>query len=134
MIAQAQAELPNECCGLLAGQVDTSVTGPPVGSVLARYALINGAHSPVRYLSEEKSLFAAHRDMRQRCIDVLAIYHSHPTSAPVPSKTDLQQNYWPGVVHVIVSLERPEPEVRFWRLEPDRFTEAEVEIVDGATR
>ena len=36
MLEQARAELPNECCGLLAGTVEEGV-----GRVVARYPLVN---------------------------------------------------------------------------------------------
>ena len=42
MLAQAQAELPNECCGFLAGSMSESEW-----RVLRRYPLINKAASPV---------------------------------------------------------------------------------------
>src|SRR4051812_37139689 len=62
MIAQAQAELPNECCGLLAGRIEIDDNA---GRVIERYPLINAASSPVRFLSDPHSMFAAVRDMRQ---------------------------------------------------------------------
>jgi proteasome lid subunit RPN8/RPN11 len=128
MIAHARAELPDECCGLLAGPIVPQEAGvPPVGRVTDRYPLVNAAASPVRYDADPKSLFLAFRDMRQRGLELLAIYHSHPTSDPVPSRTDLARNFYgPEVVHLIVSLSAEPPSIRAWRLEGDTFTEAEV--------
>src|SRR5262245_56619999 len=96
MVAQARAELPNECCGLLAGTLAPG--DPPLGQVADRYPLVNALASPTEFESEAYSLLAAHKDLRNRGLEVLAIYHSHPTSMPVPSKVDLARNYWPGVV------------------------------------
>ena len=59
MLEQAQAELPNECCGLLAGRVADGV-----GRVEMRYPLVNELTSPVEYSAEAMSLFAAFKDMR----------------------------------------------------------------------
>src|SRR5262245_17238518 len=84
MLAQAVAELPNECGGLLAGRD---------GRVTHRYPLTNALASPVRYESDPKELFAAEKDMRRQGTELLAIYHSHPTSEPVPSRTDLERNF-----------------------------------------
>src|SRR5271165_2728722 len=96
MLAQAVAELPNECCGLLAGRD---------GLVTHRYPLTNALASPVRYESDPQTMFAAFKDMRREGTDLLAIYHSHPTSAAVPSRTDLERNFYGSdVVHVIISL------------------------------
>src|SRR5947209_1384872 len=88
MLAQALSERPNECCGLLAGVVEGGV-----GRVSRRYPLVNEAASPVEYLSEPRSLFEAHRDMWKSGLDVLAVYHSHPTSAAVPSRKDVERNF-----------------------------------------
>ena len=133
MLAQAQAELPNECCGLLAGKVIESSRGP-IGHVERRYPLVNAAASPREYRANSKELFAVHRDMRPLGIDILAIYHSHPTTEPVPSKTDLElstgvcQLYGPHTQFLIISLRKSEPEVRGWHLREAEFGEAEWEL------
>jgi proteasome lid subunit RPN8/RPN11 len=127
MLAQARAECPLECCGLLAGVIAEDGTG----LVSERYPLVNAAASPVEYLSEPRSMFAACKDMRRRGVVELAVYHSHPTSAPVPSKKDLAQSYGPGVVNFIVSLTTEPPTVRGWWLEADSFREAEWSLVEG---
>src|SRR5438552_1090553 len=87
MIAQARAELPNECCGLLAGRVEGGA-----GRVERRYPLVNRAASPTEYDGDPKGQLAAQKDMRRLGLELLAIYHSHPTAAPVPSKKDLARN------------------------------------------
>ena len=107
MLAQAVAELPNECCGLLAGRD---------GMVTHRYAMPNALASPVRYESDPRAMFAAFKDMRAEGIELLAIYHSHPTSHPVPSRTDLARNYSEDVQNLIIGLTGPGPEVRAWWL------------------
>jgi proteasome lid subunit RPN8/RPN11 len=120
MLDQARAELPNECCGLLAGTVAGGAA-----RAIALYPLVNKLASPVEFLSEERSMFIAFKDMRKRGLDVLAVYHSHPTSAPVPSRKDLAQNYSEDVMNLIISLAGPEPHVRAWWLTPSDHREAE---------
>src|SRR6516162_1669832 len=92
MVVQALTERPNECCGFLAGVVEAPVGGNvPVGRVARAYPLKNEAASPTEYLCcNDRSLFEAIRDMRRAGHDVLAVYHSHPTSPPVPSRKDLE--------------------------------------------
>jgi proteasome lid subunit RPN8/RPN11 len=127
MVRHAEAEAPLECCGLLAGMAEGEG-----GRVLGRYPLINAAASPVEYLSEPRAMFEAFRDMRGKGWDVLAVYHSHPTSAPVPSRTDLARNYSPEVVNLIVSLSSSPPTVRGWWLTESEYEEAEWEVGPGA--
>jgi proteasome lid subunit RPN8/RPN11 len=131
MLAQAVAELPNECCGLLAGKMvgANPAAGLPL-IVAKRYPLVNAAASPTEYLSDADGLFAAHKDMRRLGIDILAIYHSHPTSPPVPSHTDRDRAYYPNVVYLIISLQTDPPILRGWWLTPDNCSEAEWDIID----
>jgi proteasome lid subunit RPN8/RPN11 len=126
LIAQAKTELPNECCGLLAGVVEES----SVGRVMERYPLVNNAASPTEYLANDQTLFRAYRHMRERGFDLLAIYHSHPVTEPVPSRTDLARNYFEGVMHLIVSLKSAEPFMRAWWLGENDYREAEWECAE----
>src|SRR5262245_4648195 len=118
MFAQARAELPNECCGLLAGTVNPD----GVAEVTRRYPLTNAGASPVEYVSDAREMFDAERDMRQRGIHVLAVYHSHPTTDALPSKTDRERNYSSQVVNLIVSLKGDAPTLRGWWLTADSAT------------
>jgi proteasome lid subunit RPN8/RPN11 len=122
MLAQAVTELPNECCGLLAGRD---------GRVTHRYPLTNALGSPVRYESDPAALFAAFKDMREQGTELLAIYHSHPTTDPVPSRIDLERNFYgEAVVHIIISLKDGVPLVRAWRLGETSYSEAEWVLTD----
>lgn len=125
MLADAAAELPNECCGLLAGRLSDGA-----GWVTHRYPLVNAAASPREYLSSPESMFAAVRDMHLLGIDVLAVYHSHPTSEPVPSRADLERNYSPDVINLIISFQGPIPQVQGWWLTETDYREAAWDILD----
>jgi proteasome lid subunit RPN8/RPN11 len=114
MLAHARAEAPLECCGFLAGLDRPEQVIP----------LINRLQSPVAYEADPASLIRAHREMRSQGWHELAIYHSHPTSPAIPSRTDLQRNgYGTGIVHVIISLAEGQNSIRGWRFDPDEFYE-----------
>ena len=125
LVAQAVAELPNECCGVLAGTVAGGV-----GRVTQRYPLVNARASPVVYDAEPGGLFAAFKDMHRLGLQELAFYHSHPISAPVPSRMDLARAFWPDAVMLIVSLAGKEPKVRGWWMTEQDYREAEWAITD----
>ena len=117
MLAQALSALPNQCGGLLAGRS---------GRVTHRYSLGNALASPVRFESDPKARFAALKDMRHQDTDLLAIYHSCPTSETVPSRTYLERNvYGVEVVHFIISLQGGAPTVRAWSLDESNYHPAE---------
>jgi proteasome lid subunit RPN8/RPN11 len=121
MIEHCRREAPLECCGLLAGI-------PPRASVI--YPLQNVApEGAVRYDADPLQLLDAHRDLRERGLELLAIYHSHPRWRPVPSRADLELNYYGTVPRIIVSLLGPEPEVRTWRLFPNAYQELPWRVV-----
>jgi [CysO sulfur-carrier protein]-S-L-cysteine hydrolase len=130
MIAHAQAERPNECCGLLAGTIGTD----GIARIERRYAMVNALASPIAYEWEARSHFAAVREMRPLGLETIAIYHSHPTSAPIPSRTD-RERYAEArpvlgdVMHFVIGLAGGAPEVRAWWLEADSQHEAEWELV-----
>jgi proteasome lid subunit RPN8/RPN11 len=123
VIEQARSEAPLECCGLLAGRVASAA-----GVVEVRYPLVNEAASPVEFVSAARGMFDAVRDIDQRGLTVLAVYHSHPASPPVPSKTDLERNYSPDVVNIIISLQTEPPEVKGWWLRDAEFEPALLEV------
>lgn len=117
MIEHARRELPAECCGLLAGLI---AADGEEAIVTHRYELTNVLASPIEFESEPRSMLAAMRDVRRWGTEVLAVYHSHPTSEPLPSRKDLER-HWLGerVMAVIVGLMKPEPDVRAWWLSND---------------
>ena len=129
LIAQALTERPLECCGLLAGVREEAKTGDKptgtIGRVLQRYPLVNAAASPSEFLSDARGMFDADHDMRDRGLDLLAVYHSHPTSPAVPSRTDLARHWYAEVVCMIVSLAETPPVVRAWWLTKTDYREAE---------
>ena len=101
---------------------------------MKHYPLVNTAASPIKYRSDGKDLFAAARDMRESGLELLAIYHSHPTSDPVPSATDLRENYYGAqIVNFIISLKGDEPVIRGWLLEEAAFSEVEWDVTSDNT-
>jgi len=117
-IDHARSELPRECCGLLAGTRD--------GRVVRRFPIRNDRMSETEYATNPRDLLDAMKAMRADGLEPLAIYHSHPASAPIPSKKDVADNTWgETVVHLIVGLAGPEPQVRAWWLGEYEFREAE---------
>jgi [CysO sulfur-carrier protein]-S-L-cysteine hydrolase len=125
MLDQARAEFPNECCGLLGGTLSEGRA-----TIAVRYPIRNELMSPVAFYGDTRDLLAAHKDMRRREIDWLAIYHSHPLAPPVPSKTDGALAYTPEVMSLIIGPPGTAPQVRAWWITTEDFHEAEWELID----
>lgn len=115
LVAHLRASLPNEGCGLLAG-----VPGAGVDRVVHFFPGTNIDHSPVRYTMDPLEVIVAMKRMREESWQFAAIVHSHPRTAPVPSRTDQKEWYYREARLLIVSFEGIEPEIRCWELAGDR--------------
>lgn len=96
MLAHANSELPNECCGMLGGEAG----GDPV----TLYPATNAEASPLRYSLDAADQFRIMKEMEDAGEELLGIYHSHTKSAAYPSQTDINLATYPGVAYLIVSL------------------------------
>lgn len=114
MVDHCRAEAPLECCGILGG------VAPRVSSF---HPLQNTDASEIHYQADPRDLIEAVTALRARGAEILAIYHSHPRWAAIPSRTDLRENYYGDVPRIIVSLLDEPPEVRVWRLDLDAYEE-----------
>jgi proteasome lid subunit RPN8/RPN11 len=78
----------------------------------------NLEESPTRYLIDPAEHFAAIREARASGLRVMGAYHSHPSSAPEPSETDIAEaTGGPDFCYLIVSLVgSPGGEVRGYRV------------------
>ncbi len=102
--AHAEAEAPNEACGLLALR----------DGVAERYIpSINAAASPYRFdlRVPDPAVIA---DLEDEGYE-LAVFHSHPTDSAQPSRTDVANiGLWEGRPYLILS--RPTGELAAWRI------------------
>jgi proteasome lid subunit RPN8/RPN11 len=121
MVAHAREDLPNECCGMIAG-VDGEATG------IIRVA--NSAASPLRYEMDPQGQYNALKTIEDGGAQLLGIYHSHTKSAAYPSQTDVNQAVaWPEQVYVIVSLaEEDAPDVKAYLLNDLRIADVELDV------
>jgi proteasome lid subunit RPN8/RPN11 len=92
LVEHAGAELPNEACGLIAlrdGVAERFFPGR------------NRAASPYRFeLEIDPEVWFLEDDGYE-----LAVFHSHPSSPPRPSRTDVEAiGLWEGKPYVILSL------------------------------
>ena len=122
MLAHARSEYPLECCGLLAGLRED-------GIVTARYPLVNSRASETEFLSEPQGMFAAMRQMRNDGTTILAVYHSHPSSEPIPSRKDCEHRYADDVACVIIGMKELVT-TRAWWLSEASYHEAEWQIIN----
>ena len=80
MVAHARADLPNECCGIIAQAADDALT---------LYRTTNAEASPWRFNIPAQQLLHLYNAIEGADGEMLVIYHSHTMSAARPSPTDL---------------------------------------------
>jgi [CysO sulfur-carrier protein]-S-L-cysteine hydrolase len=118
MIAHAQEDAPNECCGIIAGED---------GRAQKLFRAKNAEASPYRYNVEPKDLFRIFRECDDNGWSFLAIYHSHTASEAYPSPTDVRLAFWPEAYYVLVSLQDADkPVVRAFRILDSEISEEEI--------
>ena len=104
----ALAESPLEACGLLAGTGD---------HIAAAYPIRNEAQAAEkRYELDPNEQLQALKSIDAARLEWIGVYHSHPSSAPIPSTADLNEWADRGLLQLIVSLKHGKPQLKLWRL------------------
>jgi len=113
MLAHARAEVPNEACGLLAGDLVTGVAS-------AYHPARNAQASPLRYDVHPDDLVRIVFGIEDAGEDLVGIFHSHTHTPAVPSPTDLRSAQYPDAFYVLATLSDPEAgpadALRAWRI------------------
>jgi [CysO sulfur-carrier protein]-S-L-cysteine hydrolase len=121
LLGHAQQNPEQEICGLI-GQKDNIAS--------SYYRIDNTAGDKThRYYMDEHQLIDTMRTMRQNGETLLAIVHSHPSSAAQPSLHDIEQANYPEVYYLIISLNtRGVLEMRAYKIEAGSFASVVVNI------
>lgn len=101
LVRRAEAEAPNECCGLISrARPDDRY---PEGRI-SLWAAENASDRPddAFFIAPAEQL-ALLREIEKQGHQLVGIYHSHPKSPPTPSQTDRTiAEFWPDVAWIIV--------------------------------
>lgn len=97
---------PDECCGILLGWTEGGEDGPVnvvAEAVRAGNTRTDSAHN--RYNIAPGDLVRTQRRGRERGLDIVGFYHSHPDHPAQWSPTDLAEAHWIGCSYVITAVE-----------------------------
>lgn len=94
MIAHAEECLPEECCGLAAGLNSTIKEIIPVENIL---------HSPYEFQMDAGGQIREMLRMEKTGLELVAIFHSHPTGPDMPSIRDIKNFMYPESYSIILS-------------------------------
>jgi proteasome lid subunit RPN8/RPN11 len=93
---------PYECCGVLLGQSANGVNEVE-DAVRAGNTRTDSARN--RYQIAPQELIKIQRQGRERGLDIVGFYHSHPDHPARWSKTDFAEAHWLGCSYVITAVE-----------------------------
>jgi [CysO sulfur-carrier protein]-S-L-cysteine hydrolase len=121
IVAHARDDVPNECCGMVAGQN---------GEATRIYRARNAEESPFRYVIHPQDQFRITMEIEDRGEEIAAIYHSHTKSPAEPSQTDINlAANWPEPLYLICSLADPDaPQLRAWSIRDGSVEEVELDV------
>lgn len=114
-------EFPNEACGLLAGKDNR---------VERIYRMKNTDKSATSFFMDPGEQFTVMKDIRNKGLSFIGVYHSHPETGAYPSAHDVKLAFYPEVSYVIISLKDKEnPDMRSFRIIEGEITEEEVKAL-----
>jgi proteasome lid subunit RPN8/RPN11 len=115
IIAQAEREFPDECCGFIIGD-GTAEEVRPIANVQNQKHAENPAEFPrdarTAFLMDPKEHLGVLNEIDRRKLKLLAVYHSHPDHDAYFSATDRAQACsfdpaepdYPDTVHIVMSI------------------------------
>ena len=124
MVGHAYDGLPDEACGLFAGE-------PGAGLATLFYPCRNAAESSRVYTVDPGDHLRADRDAEDQGLEIIGVMHSHTHTEAYPSPTDVAQAPDPGWHYVIVSLKREAAVLRSYRIVDGEIAEEGVGLDDG---
>ena len=124
IIAHAESELPNEACGLIAGNIDGENK-----EIKKVYFLTNTDHSNEHFSLDPREQLEAVKDMRKNGLVPLGNWHSHPESPSRPSDEDKRLAYDSKASYMILSLmDRESPVLNSFRISSSQAEKEELII------
>ncbi len=138
---QAEKLYPEECCGLLLGTIDKRIkivlevwptendwNPETFESFPAMAESDKPASKRNRFRIAPEVMLDAQKQARERQLDLIGIYHSHPDHSAVPSEFD-RAIAWQLYSYIIVAVEEGNPtDIRSWLLDNNHHFQPE-EIV-----
>lgn len=125
MIRHAREKLPNEACGLIAGNDhgDERV-------IEKVYDLTNTDASREHFSLDPREQLQAVKDMRARGLKPLGNWHSHPETPSRPSREDIRLAYDSKASYLILSLMEETPVLHSFHVENGEARREPLEILD----
>lgn len=129
LVRYAKEHLPEEACGLLAGEYDGS------DKIIKKvYFLENLDHAKDHFTMDPKDQLNAVKDMRANGYQALGNWHSHPSSPSRPSVEDIKLAYDKGASYMILSFLTEAPVANSFHIENGLYEKEDLRIFNEEYR
>ena len=123
IVQYAKEHLPEESCGLIAGEIDGDNK-----TIKKVYFLENTDHAEDHFTLNPKEQLEAVKDMRKNGYKPLGNWHSHPSSPSRPSVEDIKLAYDKGASYMIVSFLTKAPVINSFHIEENQYEKEDLRI------
>ena len=117
---------PEECCGILIGKYEDNI---PKVLEIRKMKNVNSESKKTKYSIDTLEILSLEKELEDKELEMIGIYHSHPDHPSRPSETDLQYA-WPNLSYIILSVDNGKANtLTSWRLDikTEEFVEETIE-------
>lgn len=135
--AHGESTYPEECCGLLIGKlsqnrktvVEVKATQNVWNAETAELFLEQAGTKRSHYTIAPETMLAVQKATRDRNLQIIGIYHSHPNHPAIPSECD-RLYAWQQYSYIIVSVQQGKAsDLNNWSLDEQHQFQPETIIV-----
>ncbi|MEW6202975.1 MAG: M67 family metallopeptidase [bacterium] len=119
ILHHCENEKPYEACGILAGKNY---------QVLKIFPARNIERSPTTYRIDPAFYLEMNRQARSEGMDIVGVYHSHPTGFTGMSQRDIALG-WENFFYLIVSFEAQEVRLHCFQIKDDKAVEVKIQRI-----
>jgi len=122
-----ESTYPNECCGIILGEINDDGTKNAKRTVDINNSSENNERYH-RFLITPEDMFKAEQIARAAKLEIIGFYHSHPDHPSMPSGYD-KERALPFYSYIIVSVDDGKAQVlTSWELTDDRVNFVQEEV------
>jgi proteasome lid subunit RPN8/RPN11 len=126
--SHGEETFPNECCGFILGKANGDLRN--VAELMRAENDREDEAKYNRFLITPDAFMRGEKTAREKGLDIIGFYHSHPDAPARPSQYDLD-HAWPWYSYVIVSIKAGKSDVMTsWVLREDRGAFGEEDIIE----
>jgi len=123
IVRHAKEHLPEESCGLVAGEIDGENK-----TIKKVYFLENIDHAEDHFSMNPKDQLECVKDMRKNGYKAIGNWHSHPSSPSRPSKEDIKLAYDKNSSYLILSFLTDAPVINSFHIENGVYEKEDIRI------